>query len=178
MKEQNSALFAYLPFIMATGRFMASAKNIYINVGTVQLNIISIHSFQAFSEEDQSQNSVIDKTEFPIYNGDIPRPRGWGSKTSDGGYDMEDAESGDKLVNLLKTTRGQIDAVITMVEDKKQCTDILTQMLSAQGLMKKSIVMLLESRIKNCLSEAVKNAEERENKINEIVTILSRLSKG
>ncbi len=91
---------------------------------------------------------------------------------------MEEAESGDKLVNLLKTTRGQIDAIIAMVDDKKQCTDILTQLLSAQGLLKKCTVLLLENRIKNCLNEAVKNSEERENKINEIVTILSRLSKN
>lgn len=91
---------------------------------------------------------------------------------------MEEAESGDKLVNLLKTTRGQIDAIIAMVDDKKQCTDILTQLLSAQGLLKKCTVLLLENRIKNCLNEAVKNSEERENKINEIVTILSRLSKS
>lgn len=91
---------------------------------------------------------------------------------------MDVTENRDKLLNLLKTTRGQIDAVIGMIDDTKQCTDILVQLLSAQGLLKKCTVMLLENRIKNCLNEAVKNAEDRENKIDEIISILSKLSKA
>lgn len=91
---------------------------------------------------------------------------------------MDASENREKLLNLLKTTRGQIDAVINMVDDTKQCADILIQLLSAQGLLKKCTVLLLESRIKNCLNEAVKNSEDRENKINEIVSILSKLSKA
>jgi len=95
-----------------------------------------------------------------------------------GDYVMDVPENRDKLLNLLKTTRGQIDAVIGMIDDTKQCTDILVQLLSAQGLLKKCTIMLLENRIKNCLNEAVKNAEDRENKINEIISILSKLSKA
>jgi DNA-binding FrmR family transcriptional regulator len=79
-----------------------------------------------------------------------------------GDYVMDVPENRDKLLNLLKTTRGQIDAVIGMIDDTKQCTDILVQLLSAQGLLKKCTIMLLENRIKNCLNEAVKNAEDRE----------------
>jgi len=91
---------------------------------------------------------------------------------------MDAPENRKKLLNLLKTTRGQIDAIINMVDDTKQCSDILVQLLSAQGLMKKCTVLLLENRIKDCLNEAVKNSEERENKIDEIVSILSKLSKA
>ncbi|NLO38142.1 MAG: metal-sensing transcriptional repressor [Ruminiclostridium sp.] len=91
---------------------------------------------------------------------------------------MDAPENRKKLLNLLKTTRGQIDAIINMVDDTKQCSDILVQLLSAQGLMKKCTVLVLENRIKDCLNEAVKNSEERENKIDEIVSILSKLSKA
>ncbi|MBP7177227.1 MAG: metal-sensing transcriptional repressor [Thermoclostridium sp.] len=91
---------------------------------------------------------------------------------------MDTQENRQKLLNLLKTTRGQIDAIINMVDNTKQCGDILVQLLSAQGLMKKCTVLLLENRIKDCLNDAVKNSEERENKIDEIVSILSKLSKA
>lgn len=91
---------------------------------------------------------------------------------------MDATDNREKLLNMLKTTRGQIDAVISMVDDTKQCADILVQLLSAQGLLKKCTVLLLENKIKNCLNEAVKNAEDRENKIDEIVSILSKLSKA
>lgn len=94
------------------------------------------------------------------------------------GGSMEALESKEKLLNMLKTTRGQVDAIITMMDDGKQCTDILTQLLSAQGLMKKCTVLLLENQIKNCLFDAVKNEEGRENRINEIILILGKLSKA
>lgn len=90
---------------------------------------------------------------------------------------MKDSKQKAKLITLLRTTRGQIDAVLSMIDEGKQCTDVLTQILSAQGLIKKSIVVLFEDQIKNCLNDAVKNSEERENKINEIVSILSKFSK-
>lgn len=91
---------------------------------------------------------------------------------------MENPEQKKMFINLLKNARGQIDAIITMAEKEKKCTDILVQLLAAQGLMKKCIILLLENQIKNCLHDAVKNSDDRENKINEIVSILSKLSKA
>ena len=91
---------------------------------------------------------------------------------------MESSECAKKLLNLLKTTRGQVDAVIAMVDENKQCSDILVQLLSAEGLLKKCTVLLLENQFKKCLIDAVKNAEDRENKIDEMISILSKLSKA
>lgn len=47
------------------------------------------------------------------------------------------SDSEQKLLNMLKTTRGQTDAIINMVEQGKSCMDIMTQILAVQGLLKK-----------------------------------------
>ena len=47
-------------------------------------------------------------------------------------------ESGDKtkVLNLLKTSKGQIDGIIRMVEEDRYCVDISKQILSVQALLK------------------------------------------
>ena len=48
-------------------------------------------------------------------------------------------ESKDKnqVMNLLKTSKGQIEGIIKMLEDDRYCVDISKQILSVQGLLKK-----------------------------------------
>ncbi len=91
---------------------------------------------------------------------------------------MQEKEFKNKLINTLKTARGQLDAVLVMTEEEKYCTEVLTQLLAVQGLVRKSINILLENQIKNCLKDAVENMDKRENKIDEIVSILSKFSKS
>ena len=49
-------------------------------------------------------------------------------------------EHSDKkqVLNLLKTSRGQIDGIIKMLEEDRYCVDISKQILSVQALLKKS----------------------------------------
>ena len=44
--------------------------------------------------------------------------------------------SNEKVLLRLKTARGQIDAVIKMIEDERYCIDISNQLLSIQSLIK------------------------------------------
>ena len=49
-------------------------------------------------------------------------------------------ECGDKkqVLNLLKTSRGQMDGIIRMLEEDRYCVDISKQILSVQALLKKA----------------------------------------
>lgn len=42
-------------------------------------------------------------------------------------------------MNLLKTSKGQLEGIIKMVEDDRYCVDISKQLLAVQALLKKSI---------------------------------------
>lgn len=58
-----------------------------------------------------------------------------------------------KALNRLKKSRGQMDAVIKMIEDDKYCIDIVTQMLAVQGSLKGLVPVLLESHLHSCSAD-------------------------
>lgn len=85
---------------------------------------------------------------------------------------MENSQRMNDLVNLLKTARGQIDAIIEMVHNGKYCVDILVQLSAVQGIIKKSTITVLENHIEKCLYDSTEDAADREKKIKEIVFVL------
>lgn len=77
------------------------------------------------------------------------------------------------IMNLLKTARGQIDGIITMVEEDRYCVDISKQILSISGLLKKANLKVLDQHIKHCVKQAF--AQGREEKyIKEIIDLLDK----
>ncbi|HOA90752.1 MAG: metal-sensing transcriptional repressor [Bacillota bacterium] len=88
---------------------------------------------------------------------------------------MDSAEK-TKVLNLLKTSRGQIEGIIKMVEDDRYCVDISKQILAVQAQLKKANLQILEQHIKHCVKEAVLSGSEEE-KINEIIELLDRYVK-
>lgn len=80
------------------------------------------------------------------------------------------------VINLLKTTRGQIDGIIKMVEEDRYCVDVSKQLLSVQGLIKKINLKILDNHIRSCVHDAM-NEGSAETKIDEVMDILSRYAR-
>jgi DNA-binding FrmR family transcriptional regulator len=81
-----------------------------------------------------------------------------------------------KALATLKTARGQIDAIIRMVEDDRYCIEVSKQVLAATALLKKANLIILKQHLATCVVDAVKakNGPEKNGqaKIDEISTIL------
>lgn len=87
-------------------------------------------------------------------------------------------EGKKKAINKLKTSRGQIEGIIRMLEDDRYCVDISTQILSSIGLLKKANIDVLNSHIRTCVSDAILEGEDQGNeKIEEIINIIDRYIK-
>jgi len=89
-------------------------------------------------------------------------------------------ESGDKtkVLNLLKTSKGQIDGIIRMVEEDRYCVDISKQILSVQALLKKANLKIIDQHIKHCVKQAFSEGEIAGNeKVNEIMDLISKYAK-
>lgn len=89
-------------------------------------------------------------------------------------------ESGDKtkVLNLLKTSKGQIDGIIRMVEEDRYCVDISKQILSVQALLKKANLKIIDQHIKHCVKQAFSEGEIVGNeKVNEIMDLISKYAK-
>jgi len=78
---------------------------------------------------------------------------------------------------LLKTAKGQVAAVIDMIENERYCIDISNQIMAVQSLLKKANFLVLEQHMNHCVKEAFAN-DNAEEKIKEITNVLSRLSKN
>ncbi|TDT63639.1 metal-sensing transcriptional repressor [Fonticella tunisiensis] len=80
----------------------------------------------------------------------------------------------NKALIALKTSKGQIEGIIKMIEDERYCVDVSNQIVAAQALLKKANMLILKQHVHHCVKDAVKqdNADE---KIDEIIEVLSKI---
>lgn len=84
-------------------------------------------------------------------------------------------EEQKKALQSLKTSKGQIEGVIKMIEDGRYCVDISNQIIASQALLKKANLLILRQHIHHCVIDAVKN-DTGDEKIDEIMEILSKMT--
>ena len=88
------------------------------------------------------------------------------------GYSMNEEQK--KALQCLKTSRGQIEGIIKMIEDGRYCIDISNQIVAAQALLKKANMLILKQHLHHCVKDAVKQ-DNGDEKINEIIGLLSKI---
>lgn len=85
----------------------------------------------------------------------------------------------NKVSNLLKTARGQIDGIINMIENDRYCIDVMTQIMATQAILKKVNSIILKGHMEHCINSAFENGsrQEKEEKIEEIVNLFNKMNK-
>lgn len=80
-----------------------------------------------------------------------------------------------KLVLRLKRIEGQVRGLQRMVDDDRYCIDILTQIRASMAALDKVGAEVMRNHLGHCVADAMRvgSEEEREQKINEIMTVLS-----
>lgn len=79
-----------------------------------------------------------------------------------------------KVLRYLKTSKGQIEGIMKMVDDDRYCVDISNQVLAVQALLKKANHEILKAHIDGCIKDAFKIDCDGEEKINEVMKILDK----
>lgn len=84
-------------------------------------------------------------------------------------------EEKEAAVRALKTSKGQIEGIIKMIEEGRYCVDVSNQIVAAQSLLKKANMLILKQHLNHCVKEAFlhNNGEE---KVDEIIALLSKIS--
>ncbi len=85
-------------------------------------------------------------------------PYPWGEGYTDG---MK-PEHKTSALNRLKTVRGHIDAVISMVDDERYCPDIMKQVSALQGSLEGVNRVLLQNHIETCVLDHVKEGRSEQ----------------
>jgi len=79
-------------------------------------------------------------------------------------------------MDLLKTSKGQIEGIIRMLEEDRYCVDISKQILSVQALLKKANLKIIDQHIKHCVKQAFQEGRGDE-KVDEIIELLDKYTK-
>lgn len=77
-------------------------------------------------------------------------------------------------IQALKTSKGQIEGIIKMIEDGRYCVDVSNQIIAAQSLLKKANLLILKQHMNHCVTEAIEQ-NKGEEKIDEIIDLLSKV---
>lgn len=79
----------------------------------------------------------------------------------------------------LKRIEGQIRGIQKMIEEKRYCIDILTQLSSVVGAIRRVEEKILNRHLRGCVRESFNkgNKEDRANKIDEVIGVLQKFRK-
>lgn len=87
------------------------------------------------------------------------------------------ADHKDQLANRLRRIEGQVRGVQRMVDEEAYCIDILTQISSLIAASEKVAAMVLRDHVDHCVKESIKNEDQAEEKVDELVAAVERFLK-
>lgn len=79
-----------------------------------------------------------------------------------------------KVLRLLKTAKGQLEAIIKMVEDDRYCVDISHQLMAAEAILNNANRQVLTAHLKHCVNNA-QTEQDRNEKVDELVVLMSKI---
>jgi len=80
------------------------------------------------------------------------------------------------VTRRLKRIEGQIRGLIKMVENDKNCEDILIQIGSAKAALHKTGQVILESHLRHCVVEGIQDGKEEET-VKKLTSALEQFSR-
>jgi DNA-binding FrmR family transcriptional regulator len=77
-----------------------------------------------------------------------------------------------EITNRLKRIEGQIRGVLKMMDDEKECKEVITQLSAVRSAVDRSIGYIVAKNLESCLIEQQEKGEKAEDVIKEAVNLL------
>ena len=87
------------------------------------------------------------------------------------------ADHKKQLMNRLKRIEGQVRGVQRMVDEEVYCVDILSQISGVIAASEKVASMLVRDHMGHCVKNSIRDEDEAEEKIDELVFAMERFLK-
>ncbi len=75
-------------------------------------------------------------------------------------------------INRLKRLQGQLNGVLKMMEENKDCKDVVTQLSASRSGIERLIGVIVSENLAECVKENVKNNTDTDNLVKEAVNLL------
>lgn len=85
---------------------------------------------------------------------------------------MDEQETKKAVINRLRTIKGHIQGIEKMVEEEKNCQDILLQVAAVKSSLQKVGIVIMENHTQSCLMDEDLDREELEKTIKIIVDFM------
>ncbi len=83
-------------------------------------------------------------------------------------------EDHKKLIDRLNRVEGQIKGIKKMIEDDRNCFDVLKQIAAVNGAVRSLGMVVLENHLKGCVARAIRDKEGGEKLIKEVVDFINK----
>ncbi|MGC5324662.1 metal-sensitive transcriptional regulator [Brevibacillus sp. SYSU BS000544] len=78
----------------------------------------------------------------------------------------------NKLKNRLKRIEGQVRGILGMMENEKDCKELVVQLTAARAAIDKSIALIVAENLAECLREEDRSMEQITPIINEAIELM------
>jgi CsoR family transcriptional regulator, copper-sensing transcriptional repressor len=86
-------------------------------------------------------------------------------------------EDHKKLIDRLNRIEGQVRGVRKMVEEDRDCMDVLKQVAAVTGAMRGVGMVVLEDHLKGCVSDSLRSDEDTNALIEQVISIFNKFIK-
>ncbi|PLT32450.1 metal-sensitive transcriptional regulator [Bacillus sp. V5-8f] len=76
------------------------------------------------------------------------------------------------VINRLKRIEGQLKGVLGMMEQGKDCRDIVTQLSAARNAIDRTIGVIVSENLEQCVRENVERGESTDHLVKQAVELL------
>ncbi|MCT1798718.1 metal-sensitive transcriptional regulator [Aerococcus viridans] len=79
-----------------------------------------------------------------------------------------------KIVNRLNRSDGQLHGVLNMMEEGKDCVDIVTQLSAVRSSIDRTISLIVAENLVECVQENIKDGSTGEERIQQAIQLLMK----
>ncbi|CAB5106888.1 Repressor CsoR of the copZA operon [Olavius algarvensis associated proteobacterium Delta 3] len=86
-------------------------------------------------------------------------------------------EEHPKVIARINRIEGQVRGLKKMVEEDRNCMQVLKQIAAASGALRSLGAVILEDHLKGCVATAMLNEENESELITEVIEIFNKFSR-
>lgn len=81
-------------------------------------------------------------------------------------------EYNDQVKNRVKRMEGQLRGILKMMEEDKDCKEVITQLSAVRSAIDRTIGVIVSSNLVECVQKAESQGENMEDLVKEAVNLL------
>ena len=87
-------------------------------------------------------------------------------------YTEEKNMSKSKYITRLKRSEGQLRGIQKMIEEERDCMDIITQLSAVRSSVDRVMELLITENLMECINNPIKNPDEQKEKMEKAIRYL------